>query len=68
MPSEIVTDHAPTYLVILEELLPVAWHHTDQYANNGDDRQMQQCPFWHPLVLSRPSRRSWLTSILTDLH
>jgi transposase-like protein len=34
MPSEIVTDHAPTYPVILEELLPVAWHHTDQYANN----------------------------------
>jgi IS6 family transposase len=28
-----VTDQAPTYPVILE-LLPVAWHHTDQYANN----------------------------------
>jgi transposase-like protein len=34
MPSEIVTDQAPTYPVILEELLPVACHHTDQYANN----------------------------------
>jgi transposase-like protein len=33
IPSEIVTDQAPTYPVILEELLPVAWHHTDQYAS-----------------------------------
>jgi transposase-like protein len=34
IPSEIVTDQAPTYPVVLEELLPVAWHRTDQYANN----------------------------------
>jgi uncharacterized protein (DUF736 family) len=25
MPSEVVTDHAPTYRVVLEELLPAAW-------------------------------------------
>jgi transposase-like protein len=29
-----VTDLAPTYLVVLEELLPTAWHRTDRYANN----------------------------------
>ena len=34
MPSEVVTDQAPTYPVVLEELLPAAWHHTEQYANN----------------------------------
>ena len=34
MPSEVVTDLAPTYLVVLEELLPTAWHRTDRYANN----------------------------------
>jgi transposase-like protein len=29
-----VTDRAPTYPVVLEELLPAAWHRTDRYANN----------------------------------
>jgi transposase-like protein len=34
IPSEVVTDQAPTYPVVLEELLPAAWHHTEQCANN----------------------------------
>jgi transposase-like protein len=34
-PSEVVTDRAPTYPVVLAELLPAAWHRTDRYANNG---------------------------------
>jgi transposase-like protein len=34
MPSEVVTDLAPTYPVVLEELLPTVWHRTDRYANN----------------------------------
>jgi transposase-like protein len=33
-PSEVVTDLAATYPVVLEELLPAAWHRTDRYANN----------------------------------
>ncbi len=33
-PVEVVTDRAPTYPVVLEELLPAAWHRTDRYANN----------------------------------
>jgi transposase-like protein len=33
-PVEVVTDRAPTYPVVPEELLPAAWHRTDQYANN----------------------------------
>jgi transposase-like protein len=33
-PVEVVTDHAPVYPAVLEELLPVAWHRTDRYANN----------------------------------
>jgi transposase, IS6 family len=32
---EVVTDQAATYPVVLEELLPAAWHRTDHYANNG---------------------------------
>jgi transposase-like protein len=30
MPSEVVTDLAPTYPVVREELLPTAWHRTDR--------------------------------------
>jgi transposase-like protein len=33
-PVEVFTDHAPVYPGVLEELAPVAWHRTDQYANN----------------------------------
>jgi transposase-like protein len=31
---EVVTDRAATYPTVLEELLPGAWHRTEQYANN----------------------------------
>jgi transposase-like protein len=31
---EVVTDRAPTYPQVLDELLPAAWHRTDRYANN----------------------------------
>jgi transposase-like protein len=33
-PVEVVTDHAPVYPAVLEELLSAAWHRTDRYANN----------------------------------
>jgi transposase-like protein len=33
-PVEVVTDKAATYPIALDELLPVAWHRTDRYANN----------------------------------
>jgi transposase, IS6 family len=34
-PVEVTTDKASVYPGVLEELLPAAWHRTDQYANNG---------------------------------
>ena len=34
VPSEVVTDAAPLYPVVLEGVLPSAWHHVEQYANN----------------------------------
>jgi IS6 family transposase len=34
IPAEVVTDRAATYPMVLEELLPAAWHRTDRYANN----------------------------------
>jgi transposase-like protein len=33
-PVEIVTDKAATYPMVLDELVPTAWHRTEQYANN----------------------------------
>jgi transposase-like protein len=33
-PVEVVSDHAPVYPAVLEELLPAAWHRPEQYANN----------------------------------
>jgi IS6 family transposase len=33
-PVEVVTDHAPVYPGVLEELARAAWHRTDHYANN----------------------------------
>jgi transposase-like protein len=33
-PAKLVTDRAATYPMVLEELLPAAWHRTDRYANN----------------------------------
>jgi transposase-like protein len=34
IPREVVTDAAPVYPAVLEELVPAAWHHLEQYANN----------------------------------
>jgi transposase-like protein len=33
-PNEVVTDAAAIYPAVLDELLPSAWHHVEQYANN----------------------------------
>jgi transposase-like protein len=33
-PSEVITDRAPTYPRVLDQLWPAAWHHAGQYANN----------------------------------
>src|SRR4051812_31420351 len=33
-PSEVVTDAAPMYPAVLDELVPSAWHHVERHANN----------------------------------
>ncbi len=33
-PVEVVTDQAATYPMVLDGLLPAAWHRTDRYANH----------------------------------
>jgi transposase-like protein len=33
-PAEVVTDAAPVYPAVLDELVPSAWHHVERHANN----------------------------------
>ena len=33
-PAEVITDRAPTYPRVLDEMWPATWHHIEQYANN----------------------------------
>jgi transposase-like protein len=33
-PVEVLTDRAPAFRAVIEELMPGAFHNTDQYANN----------------------------------
>ncbi len=33
-PAEVLTDAAPVYPGVLDELIPSAWHHVEQHANN----------------------------------
>ncbi|WP_426502945.1 IS6 family transposase [Dactylosporangium sp. McL0621] len=33
-PAEVVTDAAPVYPGVLDELIPSAWHHVERHANN----------------------------------
>jgi len=48
-PTEVVTDAVAVYPGVLDELLPSAWHHVEQYANNpieADHGQLKHrlCP------------------------
>ncbi len=36
-PTEVVTDAAAAYPAVLDELIPRAWHHVEQYADNPID-------------------------------
>lgn len=40
-PSEVVTDTATVYPAVLDELMPAAWHHVEQHANNPDRGRSQ---------------------------
>jgi transposase, IS6 family len=45
-PAEVVTDRAPVYPLVLEELLPAAWHRTDRYANNRVEADHGRLKAW----------------------
>jgi hypothetical protein len=70
-PAEVVTDAAPVYLAVLDELIPSAWHHVERYANNrieADHGQLNidygQCAAYAPTAQppsSSPDTRSCRT-------
>jgi len=63
IPREVVTDAAPVYPAVLEELVPAAWHHVEQYANNpieADHSRLKHRP--------RPSLRVSSTLNLPELN
>jgi transposase-like protein len=45
-PVEVVTDRAATYPMVVEELLPAAWHRTEQYANNRIEADHGRLKAW----------------------
>jgi transposase-like protein len=45
-PAEVTTDRALVYPAVLEELLPFAWHRTDQYANNRVEADHGRLKAW----------------------
>jgi transposase-like protein len=45
-PVEVVTDRAPTYPRVLDELWPAAWHHVERYANNRVEADHAQLKRW----------------------
>jgi IS6 family transposase len=45
-PVEVVTDVAPTYSAVLEEMAPSAWHHVERHANNPIEADHSQLKHW----------------------
>ena len=45
-PVEVITDRAPTYPRVLDQIWPAAWHHSEQYANNRIEADHAQLKRW----------------------
>jgi transposase-like protein len=54
-PVEVVADRAPAYPRLLQQVLPAAWHHVEQYVNNQLDADRAQLRRrLRPMAGSRP--------------
>jgi transposase-like protein len=54
-PTVVVTDAAPVYPAVLDELIPSAWHHVERYANNPIEAdQASSRGEFRPPALSEP--------------
>jgi transposase-like protein len=46
VPVEVITDRAPAYLRVLDQVAPTAWHHVERYANNRVEADNAQLKRW----------------------
>src|SRR6266511_1644738 len=60
-PTQVITDKAATYPIVLEELLPAAWHRTEPYANNHIEADHG---LWVPVIgsLHATCTYAWISS------
>ncbi len=65
-PSEVVTDAAPIYPAVLEELIPAAWHHVERHANNPIEADHSQLK--HRLRPMRGLRTDRTTQVIIAGH
>jgi transposase-like protein len=65
-PDEVVTDAAPVYPAVLDELVPSAWHHVEQYANNPIEADHSQLK--HRLRAMRGLRTDRTAQVITAGH
>lgn len=65
-PSEVVTDAAPIYPAVLEDLIPMAWHHVEQHASNPIEADHSQLK--HRLRPMRGLRTDRTTQVIIAGH
>jgi transposase, IS6 family len=65
-PSEVVTDAAAVYPGVLDELIPQAWHHVEQYANNPIEADHSQLK--HRLRLMRGLQNDRAAQVIIAGH
>jgi transposase-like protein len=65
-PVEVVTDAAPIYLAVLEELAPAAWHHVERHANNPIEADHSQLK--HRLRSMRRLRTEQTAQVIISGH
>lgn len=61
-PAELVTDAAAVYPAVLDDLVPSAWHHVEQYANNPIEADHSRLK--HPLRSMRGLRTEKTAQII----
>ena len=49
MAVEVITDRAPTYAPVLDQVVPTAWHHVERYTNNRVEADRPQLKRLRPM-------------------
>lgn len=65
-PTEVVTDAAPVYPAVLDDLVPSAWHHVERHANNPIEADHSQLK--HRLRQMRGLRNDQTAQVIIAGH